>query len=64
MGRQLSTSEREALNLMILSSLNERLDNCAKELGWSKTKIVEYALDTWLSAREKELGYGLVQSIQ
>lgn len=55
MSRGYSQGARERLDCVILASINHNLEEMSKEIGWSKTKIVEDALFIWLSQRHKEL---------
>ena len=52
MGRERKVYERDNLHFFIISSIAKRLDNAAKVTGWSKTRIVEDALFSYLNKLE------------
>ena len=45
---------RIRLNTWINSALHDRLVKYSTEFGWSKAKIMEDALATWLNERDME----------
>lgn len=48
-------ADRVAIHVFINRALDTRLENFTREVGWSKTKVVEQALATWLNQREAEV---------
>ena len=55
MGRERSVNERVRVDVWLLAAVNRRLVEMSREIGWSKTKIVECAVDQWVSERQREL---------
>lgn len=53
-GRSQELHARKAVSFRLMSSMVERLDRQSESIGWNKTKIIEYALATWLNQREME----------
>jgi hypothetical protein len=54
MGRCKALEDKVQVHFLILKAVNGRLEHMSKEIGWSKTKIVEDAVSMWLFEREKE----------
>lgn len=56
------------ISVRLLVSTDERLERVKREIGWSKTKIVEDALFVYLNMLDKDLkggsGDGLAQAKQ
>jgi len=49
-----SLHNRVRVNTWVNQALHERMVKYSKEFGWSKTRIVEDALTTWLYDRDME----------
>jgi hypothetical protein len=54
MSREKSPNNKTQVHFFILTNLNKQLGEMSKEIGWSKTKIIEDALFIWLAERNKE----------
>ena len=54
MGREKVKNSTTVISIRLLTSLDEQLEKFKKEFGWSKTKIIEYALAYWLNMRDME----------
>ena len=55
MGRERSVNDRVRVDVWMLAAVHHRLVELSDDIGWSKTKIVEYAVDQWVSERRREL---------
>lgn len=64
MGREKSRNAKVHIHIAILTALDSRLEEWAKAHGWSKTKVIEYAIAGWLNDRDMEKKNGLAKAKQ
>jgi len=55
MGRDRMRSSTTVISVRLLSAVDDRLERWCREYGYSKTKVVEIAVDMWLKARHREV---------
>ena len=61
MTRKRIKNSRVRVDLYMLASVHERLEQYSKEFGRSKTAIIEDAVAIWCNSRDMEAKRGLAQ---
>ena len=55
-------SDRTRIDIWMLTGLHNRMVEWGKDHGWTKTKIIEYAVAGWLNQRDMEVkSHGLAE---